>query len=243
MRCLMMTRQFPIIVIVRDRLSHLQQLLAWLDDVGQRNVWLCDNASTYPPMVKFLASTQYRVVRNTINLGHRAPWLSGLVAELGATTPFVVTDPDVVPCSTCPLDALDYFAETLRVHHDMDKVGFSLRLDDLPATNKHRAAILTWEQQFWVNEFKPGFYFSPIDTTFALYRPGLGHQNSRSLRSAPPYEARHMPWYDDSSHPSDELTYYITHADRLVSNWNSDQIPANVRAKLQGRLGKDSGAT
>ena len=43
----MMTRQYPIIVIVRDRLSHLQQLLAWLDNVGQRNIWLCDNASTY----------------------------------------------------------------------------------------------------------------------------------------------------------------------------------------------------
>ena len=241
--CLMMTRQYPIIVIVRDRLLHLQQLLAWLDDVGQRNIWLCDNASTYEPMVKFLASTRHRVVRNTVNLGHRAPWLSGLVAELGADTPFVVTDPDVVPCSTCPLDALDYFAETLRVHYDIDKVGFSLRLDDLPATNRHRAAILAWEQQFWVNEFKPGFYFSPIDTTFALYRPGLGHQNARSLRSAPPYEARHMPWYEDSSQPSDELVYYNAHADRLISNWNSDRIPANVRAKLRGRLGKDSGAT
>jgi hypothetical protein len=52
-----------------------------------------------------------------------------------------------------------------------------------------------------------------------------------------------MPWYEDSSQPSDELVYYNAHADRLISNWNSDRIPANVRAKLRGRLGKDSGAT
>ena len=238
-----MAKQFPVIINVRDRLSALLDLLSWLEKMGQENVWLCDNASTYEPMVEFLRTTSHRVVFNEINLGHRGPWLSGLVTELGLDRPFIITDPDVVPCATCPLDALVYFAETLRVHHDIDKVGFSLRLDDLPATNRHRAAILAWEQQFWVNEFKPGFFFSPIDTTFALYRPGLGHQNARSLRSAPPYEARHMPWYEDSSQPSDELVYYNAHADRLISNWNSDRIPANVRAKLRGRLGKDSGAT
>ena len=238
-----MARQYPIIVIVRDRLSHLQQLLAWLDDVGQREVWLCDNASTYGPTVQFLATTRHRVVRNQANLGHRAPWLSGLVAELGSSTPFVVTDPDVVPCETCPHDALEYFAETLHVHHDIDKVGFSLRIDDIPAMNPHRDAVVKWERQFWVNEFTPGFFFSPIDTTFALYRPGLGHQNSRSLRSAPPYEARHLPWYEDITRPSQELAYYTSHADRLVSNWNSDRIPANVRAKLRDRHGKDLGAS
>lgn len=159
--------------------------------------------------------------------------LSGLAAELGADRPFVVTDPDVVPCETCPLDALDYFAETLRVHHDMDKVGFSLRIDDLPAHFAHRESVVAWERQFWTNHFKPGFFFAPIDTTFAVYRPGLGHQNSRSLRSQPPYEARHLPWYEDSANPTVEHSYYVAHADRLVSNWNSERIPANVRAKLR----------
>jgi len=234
-------QQYPVIIIVRDRLSSLLQLLQWLEDVGQTNIWLCDNDSTYEPMVKFLANTSHHVVHNHQNLGHRAPWLSGLVAELGNDRPFVVTDPDVVPCESCPADALDYFAHTLRVHHDMDKVGFSLRLDDLPLHFAHRDSVIAWERQFWTNEFKPGFYFSPIDTTFALYRPGLGHQNGRSLRAQPPYEARHMPWYDDTQNPTEEQSYYVAHADRLISNWNSDRIPANVRAKLQ-HLGKERGS-
>jgi hypothetical protein len=42
-----------------------------------------------------------------------------------------------------------------------------------------------------------------------------------------------MPWYDNTSSPTDEQKYYVEHADRLVSNWNSDRIPANVRAKLK----------
>lgn len=236
-----MNNQFPVIITTRDRLTPLLQLLRWLEDIGQTNIWLCDNDSTYEPMVKFLANSDHHVVYNRQNLGHRAPWLSGLVAELGGDRPFVVTDPDVVPCETCPADALDYFAQTLHEHHDMDKVGFSLRLDDLPTHFTHRESVITWERQFWTNEFKPGFYFAPIDTTFALYRPGLGHQNSRSLRAQPPYEARHMPWYDDTQNPTEEQAYYTAHADRLISNWNSDRIPANVRTKLR-HLGNKQGS-
>jgi hypothetical protein len=226
-------RQYPIIITVRDRLTDLLSLLQWLSDVGQHDVWLCDNASTYEPMVKFLANTPHKVVYNHQNLGHRAPWLSGLAAELGASKPFVVTDPDVVPCETCPHDALDYFWETLQVHHDIDKVGFSLRIDDLPSHFAHRDSVTLWERQFSTNQFKPGFFSAPIDTTFAVYRPGLGHQNSRSLRAQAPYEARHMPWYENSASPTAEQEYYAKHADRLISNWNSNRIPANVRAKLK----------
>ena len=228
-----MNRQYPVIIIVRDRLSPLLQLLDWLDSVGQRDIWLCDNASTYEPMVKFLANTKTRVVYNGQNLGHRAPWLSGLAADLGLERPFVVTDPDVIPSESCPHDALDYFADTLSVHPELDKVGFSLRIDDLPAHFAHRDSVIAWERQFWTNQFKPGFFFAPIDTTFAVYRAGLRHQNGLSLRAQPPYDAHHTPWYENTLHPSEEHRYYVEHADRLVSNWNSDRIPANVRAKLK----------
>ena len=85
-----MAAQYPVIINVRDRLSALLDLLAWLEKVGQENVWLCDNASTYEPMVEFLHSTTHRVVFNDLNLGHRGPWLSGLVTELGLDRPFGV---------------------------------------------------------------------------------------------------------------------------------------------------------
>ena len=68
-----MKRQFPIIITVRDRLSDLLLLLDWLNNVGQREVWLCDNASTYEPMVRFLSTTKHHVIYNQRNLGHRSP--------------------------------------------------------------------------------------------------------------------------------------------------------------------------
>ena len=228
-----MTTQYPVIINVRDRLSALLDLLAWLEKVGQENVWLCDNASTYGPMVEFLHSTTHHVVFNDLNLGHRGPWLSGLVTELGLDRPFIITDPDVVPSEECPADALDLFHETLQRYPDVDKVGFSLRLDDLPAHYTFRDDVILWESQFWKNTHPSGFFVAEIDTTFAMYRAGEGHQNNRALRSRPPYVARHTPWYQDSAHPTEEQSFYVEHADSLIINWDKKVLPASLRAHLQ----------
>jgi hypothetical protein len=227
-----MIEQFPIIINVRDRLSPLLLLLEWLESVGQREIWLCDNASTYPPMVEFLNTTPHRVVFTKFNLGKRAPWLSGLVPEVGNGRYFVVTDPDVVPTEDCPTDALQFFKRSLQEHPEINKIGFSLKLDDLPDTFVHKQNVIEWESQFWTIPAFNEFYRAPIDTTFAMYPPGLGH-GPHHLRSAPPYEARHLPWYQNSARPTEEDTYYATHADSQITNWNDDRIPANVRAKLR----------
>jgi hypothetical protein len=228
-----MIEQFPVIITVRDRLTPLLALLHWLKSVGQREIWLCDNASTYPPIVEFLKTTEHKVMYNNFNLGHRAPWLSGLVPDLGHDRHFIVSDPDVVPTDECPKDVLQVFKRALNEHSEFDKVGFSLKIDDLPDHFRHKDNVVLWEGQFWTDRFSKRFYRAPIDTTFAMYRPGLGHENGKSLRSAPPFEARHTPWYQDSRHPTEEEAYYAQHADSLISNWNERTLPANVRAKLR----------
>jgi len=225
------TEQFPIIINVRDRLAPLLLLLEWLTAAGQQEIWLCDNASTYPPMVDFLQTTRHRVLLTGFNLGKRGPWLSGLVPEVGHDRYFVVTDPDVVPTENCPLDALHYFKRTLEEHPEINKVGFSLKIDDLPDHFKHRQEVIAWESQFWNIPAFGDFYRAPIDTTFAMYPPGLGH-GPHHLRSAPPYEARHLPWYQNSAALSEEDIYYAKHSDSQITNWNDDRIPANVRARL-----------
>jgi hypothetical protein len=65
-----------------------------------------------------------------------------------------------------------------------------------------------------------------------MYRPGEHHQNNHALRSAPPYTARHMPWYQDSNNPTDEQTYYLEHADSLIINWDKKVLSASLRAHL-----------
>ena len=227
-----MVKQYPVIITVRDRLSCLEQLLSWLEGMGQNEIWLCDNASTFPPLVKFLKTTKHNVVYNNFNLGHRAPWLSGLVPKLGNEKYFIISDPDIVPDTNTPSDVLKLFEYMLQSNPKIDKVGFSLQIDDLPNHFIHKSDVITWETQFWQNIYCPGYYKAPIDTTFAMYRPGSGHQNGNSLRSAPPFTARHLPWYQDFANLSEEDAYYIEHSDHLITNWNSDKLPATVRAQL-----------
>ena len=237
-----MVKQYPVIITVRDRLSCLEQLLSWLGGMGQNEIWLCDNASTFPPLVKFLKTTKHNVVYNNFNLGHRAPWLSGLVPQLGNKRYFIISDPDVVPDTNTPSDVLKLFEYMLQSNPKIDKVGFSLRINDLPDHFIHKSDVITWETQFWQDIYCPGYYKAPIDTTFAMYRPGSGHQNGNSLRSAPPFTARHLPWYQDSTNLSEEDAYYIEHSDHLITNWNSDKLPATVRAQLTKLRAQQSAA-
>ncbi|MBJ7422177.1 MAG: hypothetical protein JHC58_04910 [Ilumatobacteraceae bacterium] len=179
---------------------------------------------------------------NKFNLGHRAPWLSGLVPQLGNEKYFIVSDPDVVPDENTPSDVFEIFEHMLHSNPKIDKVGFSLRIDELPDHFIHKSDVITWETQFWQEVYWPGFYKAPIDTTFAMYRPGLGHQNGNSLRSAPPYTARHLPWYQDFANLSEEDEYYVKHSDHLITNWNTDKLPATVRAQLTKLRAQQSAA-
>jgi hypothetical protein len=192
-----MIEQFPIIINVRDRLSPLLLLLEWLESVGQREIWLCDNASTYPPMVEFLNTTPHRVVFTKFNLGKRAPWLSGLVPEVGNGRFFVVTDPDVVPTEDCPTDALQFFKRSLQEHPEINKIGFSLKLDDLPDTFVHKQNVIEWERQFWTIPAFNEFYRAPIDTTFAMHDTCRGTRTlpnqRRRIRTTPHTPTRRSP--------------------------------------------------
>jgi hypothetical protein len=226
------TRQVPIFVIVRDRVDPLRLLLDWLNRAGQREIVLIDNASTYPPLLRALDSSPHEVVRLDRNLGPRAPWLTGLVADRALDRPYVVTDPDVVPDPDCPFGVFDHFAALLERYPDFPKVGFGLRIDDLPASFAHRSDVAEWEAQWWTDELEPGVYRAPIDTTFALYRAGRAWHEFDALRTGPPYVARHLPWYSDTAHPTEEERYYRDHLDPLVNSWDQSGIPPWFRAAL-----------
>lgn len=214
----------PVIVISRDRLACLQDLITWLEAApGISEIHIVDNASTWPPLLEYLDGSAHTVHRLGVNLGHHAPWIIGLISEVSQGH-FVVTDPDVLPDPNCPVDAIPHLRAILDRHPAIDKVGLGLRIDDLPAAFARRDAVIDWESKYWDNEVEPGVFRADVDTTFAVYRPGRDHKSFNALRTGAPYVARHVSWYADSASPTAEDVYYAHHADPAIASWTGNEL-------------------
>jgi hypothetical protein len=224
----------PIVIISRDRLEPLCQLLKWLDKAGYTRPLLVDNASTYQPLVEFLDQSDVEIIRLNQNFGHLAPWTSNEVqTRLESVSPVVVTDCDVVPDDGCPANVVEHLAGLLLRHAGIDKVGLGLRIDDLPDSYALKDDVVAWESRFWEVEIAPGVFDAEVDTTFALYRSIISpHSTTRSLRTGPPYIARHLSWYADSAHTTHEQKYYREHADPAASHWEASTANDNLRRLL-----------
>lgn len=239
-------KKTPILIICRDRLDPLRQLLGWLDSAGYERPVIIDNDSTFPPLIEFLAERRdVEIVHLSKNLGHLAPWRSEVVQEsFDRIGPVVVTDCDVVPDPACPNDAVEHLAEILLLHANVDKVGLGLRIDDLPDNYALKNQVVAWESKFWDAEIAPGVFEAEVDTTFALYRKlGNTHSTVRALRTGGPYVARHLSWYVDSTVPSEEHVYYLQHSDRSVSHWESGVVDPELAPLLAHREAEMATAT
>lgn len=201
----------PIIINNYNRFDFLCQLLNRLENDGYKNIYIIDNNSTYQPLLEFYNNTKYEIFRLRANYGYLAFWKSGIYKQF-RNQYFVYTDSDIVPDSNCPSNYLEYFFKLMQKYPFASKIGFSLRIDDLPNSNKRKDKIITWETQFWLNEIESNIFKAPIDTTFALYRPnikGRAFFDDFMIRTGSPYVARHLPWYNDDDNLSEEEKYYI----------------------------------
>jgi hypothetical protein len=198
----------PIVINNFNRLDCLKQQVAWLEHAGIKNIYIIDNASTYPPLLAYYKQCPYIVFRLTENVGHTAFWDTHI--HLWFKNRFyVLTDPDVVPVEECPATVLDHFYSLLQIHHGITKVGFGLKIDDLPDHYQRKREVIEWETKYWSQYVGDDVYKAPIDTTFALYRPNTRYQQwDTTLRTGGIYQARHLPWYEDSEKPSDEEIYF-----------------------------------
>ncbi len=228
---------FPIFINARDLLVPLRRLVGWLLEAGYTRIYVLDNDSSYPPLLDY-----YRTMRNAFhliplgrNLGPTALWDAKILDRLGIDGPFVWTDPDIVPIEECPANVLEFFWEVLRAYPRKSKVGFGLRIDDLPEHYRFKQRVIAWESQFWEKRVTPKLYDADIDTTFALYRPQASHDPS-AIRSGFPYLARHWPWYEDTDAPSDDQAYYLRHAAPGMNNWSGDDLPDWLDALIKQRL-------
>lgn len=220
-------RSTPIVIVSRDRLSPLTELVEWLEANGYENLVIVDNCSTFEPLLTYLDRSPHHVVRLPENMGPvRSVWATGVLESVAGGRSFVVTDNDVVPDPGCPGDAVEFFAWVLNRYPSYAKAGFGLRIDDLPTTYEHAAQVKGWEQPFWSRRIRGNLYHAKIDTTFALYRPDSKFVLGPAVRTGAPYLARHVPWYANSAELSEEERYYRANARPDVNTWDrGERIP------------------
>lgn len=220
-------RDIPIIINNRNRLSYLQSLVLSLENKGYRNIIILDNDSTYPPLLSYYEQCPHRVCFLKKNLGYKALMKCDLYNEIKRDY-FVYTDPDVVPIEECPNDFLNYFWTIMKRNVRIHKVGFSLKIDDLPEHYLKKQQVIAWETNFYQDEIEPNIFRATIDTTFALHRPwskvSALNNATNQYRVGFPFQLRHLPWYEDDLNPTKEEVYYKEHA-VIGGHWTNGKGP------------------
>ncbi len=201
-------RDIPVIINNYNRINHLKKLIDWLERAQMRHLFIIDNASTYPPLIDFYQTTKHTVIRLNANIGYKALWDTSIHLWFRGL-PYIYTDPDVLPVDECPLDAVKFLQEILRKNEGINKVGFALKIDDLPDYYPHKEKVLEWESKFWKYKISDNLYMADIDTTFALYRANsVKQQWGKTCRTAGIYMARHLPWYENPNILTEEELFF-----------------------------------
>ena len=223
-------RDIPVFVVNRNRHASLVALIDWLLAAGTRRVVVLDNASDYPPLLRYYEALPEgaKVMRLEHNHGPYVLWEQAVHEVLD--TPYVLTDSDVVPAACCPGDLIGALLAALQRWPDAKKVGPALRIDDLPDGYVEADTVRKWESQFWEHPVAPGVFAAPIDTTFALYPARSAFSNEPcNLRLGHPYLAVHTPWYAEETKLDDEERHYREHTSPVFSNWSVAKKDSWVR--------------
>ena len=215
-------REIPIVINNRNRFTFLERLVDSLKGRGYNNIYILDNNSTYQPLLDYYKKTDCKVIMLGENLGYLALEKIDLYREIRKNY-FVYTDSDVLPNELCPNDFLKTFVSVLKKYPKIQKVGFSLKIDDLPDYYEFKNKVIEWETKFYSVEVEKGLYLAPIDTTFALHRPLAGISTKgrfEMIRTGFPLNAYHMPWYNNSAELSEEENFYCNSIE-IGTHWTA----------------------
>ncbi len=132
---------------------------------------------------------------------------------------YAVSDADL-DISNVPTNFITKLRLGLEEHPENIKAGLSLAIDDLPLDFPFRDAVIKHESQFWTQPVDTSWYSAAIDTTFAVYQQRTWSGYSPSLRSTPPYIAKHLPWYLSEQTMSEEWLWYFKRCES-DTHWSS----------------------
>lgn len=212
------------------------------DEAG--DIIIVDNGSTYEPLLDWYNSKPCDIVYCK-NLGHKGPWLSGVVDKINSKY-YIVTDPDLGLDDT-PKDTLTYMLEKMD-RLKLEKIGLGLDWKLTRENSPFYDHLLKYEGARWSNSrIQDDVYLDiPVDTTFALYRDRRRFIGGAS--TGYPYIAKHYPWYftNEERENNTEFMYYLNHASASSSTRRFLKIKASqpvlkiVFDKLSVKLGNIS---
>lgn len=233
----------PIFIITRDRVSCLVRSMKSYRPLGDVEIVIHDNGSTYPKMVTYLEELEQNGVK--VYKHQEQEEAFGKISESVEKTIrryfdetknpskyFVVTDPDIVLENPSPKTLQVYITllENARMTNGSVPlcVGPMLRIDDIPDHFKFKEYMQKVHyEQFWkyprskalVGGEPVEYQIAWIDTTFAVYKTASPYTRlNKGLRVHEPHLARHLDWYIDTENLTEEQQYYIDHCDKKVSS-------------------------
>ncbi len=212
-------REIPVVINNYNRIICLRKLIDWLEKAGMKNIYIIDNNSSYPELLEYYQKTSHTVIQMNANIGYKSIW-DTIIHLWFRGLPYIYTDPDILPIEECPLNAVRYFQELLVKYPAYTKVGFGLKIDDIPDYYPNKEDVIQWESKFWEKQISENIFQADIDTTFALYKPMTKNQQwGKTLRTSGKYMARHLPWYENPEVLSEEEIHYRMKT--IGSSWYS----------------------
>ena len=134
-------------IINYNRLTPLKAMVEYLKTIPEINPIIIDNNSTYEPLIEYYKSKPCELELLSLNWGCCAFWQTNLMDKYEAKNGnYIITDSDL-DISQVPTDFMGVLREGLN-RYNVDKCGFSLRLDDLPK-NTYTDGVKAREKANW----------------------------------------------------------------------------------------------
>lgn len=235
-------KNIPIVILNKDRLPPLIDLVNSLQKRNYNNIIIIDNESTYQPLLDWYKQTNVTVFMNDVpetrfdnsTLYTLVQLQHPLFADITKGY-YVYTDSDVVPIDENPENFIENMIEVC-AQFNLHKVGLGIKIDDLPQNGSWQTAkAIEIESKFLENRIpheKFELYKAPVDTSFAVYAPNSpALWGDNSIRMGGNHMARHYPFYYDVQNlPADELHYITTlkpNRGPVVSMWVQEVLRNN----------------
>lgn len=225
----------PLFVITRDRVTVTKRCIEGYKKLGDVEIIIQDNNSTYPPMVEYLDKLEKEGIKVFRYKDDSEQFydISGRVRDTilewyrsNDSPYYIVTDPDIELENPCP-EMIQYYISILKQLPRATVVGPMLRIDDLPEHFKLKEEMVqAHEVQFWGKNREPyctmfdgiRIQYCPIDTTFGMYRKEFEFKRlNLGFRVYEPYMARHLDWYIDTDNLTEEQRYYKDNCNKVIS--------------------------